>query len=200
VTDAQQQLQVQQQRCERPHVVRTAALLEDAQLPVARLAVRATIDAAVATGPSEVIGHRRVVIRTTGGAEYLSLEVLVRQRPSEARTQELRAQLEQSIKGALPELVVSVRVRVGELPPPGPEDPTRQLDDTRTLLFDERASLTGDQQLTEVLDDNPTELIDEQPTEAVDAPVFTPSGTVEDALALALSEAVGEALTVGVPV
>jgi hypothetical protein len=132
----------------------------------------AAVDAAVATGPSEVIGHRRVVIRTTGGAEYLSLEVLVRQRPSEARTQELRAQLEQSIKGALPELVVSVRVRVGELPPPGPEDPTRQLDDTRTLLFDERASLTGDQQLTEVLDDNPTELIDEQPTEAVDAPVL----------------------------
>jgi hypothetical protein len=39
----------------------------------------AAVDAAVATGPPEVIGHRRVVVRSAGGAEYLSLEVLIRQ-------------------------------------------------------------------------------------------------------------------------
>ena len=61
---------------------------------------------------------------------------------------------------------------LSKLPPPGPEDPTRQLDDTRTLLFDERASLGDDGQPTEVFDDRPTELLDEQPTEAVDAPVL----------------------------
>ncbi|MGI9116257.1 MAG: hypothetical protein ACR2JV_01305 [Gaiellales bacterium] len=117
----------------------------------------AAVDAAVATGPAEVIGHRRVVVRSTSGAEYLSLEVLARQRPAPERARAIAEQLERSIKGALPELVVSVRLRVGELPPAGPEDPTRLAEATRTLVFDEEA--------TRLADDQPTELIEDQPTE-----------------------------------
>ncbi|MGI9187638.1 MAG: hypothetical protein ACR2J9_09040 [Gaiellales bacterium] len=124
----------------------------------------AAVDAAVATGPPEVIGHRRVVVRSTGGAEYLSLEVLMRQRVAAGRAQEICSALEQSIKGALPDLVVSVRIRVGELPPAGPEDPTRQLDDTRTQVFDEEA--------TAFVDDQPTELLEDQPTETDVDPVL----------------------------
>ena len=115
------------------------------------------VDAAVATGPPEVIGHRRVVVRATGGAEYLSLDVLVRRAPTPDRAAEIRAQLERSIKGALPDLVVAVRVRVGELPPPGPDDPTRVGDDARTVVYDEEA--------TRAIADQPTEAIADQPTE-----------------------------------
>ncbi len=125
---------------------------------------QAAVDAAVATGPSEILGHRRIIVRSTGGAEYLSLEVLVRQRPTAERMRELRTVLEQSIRGALPDLVVSVQVRVGELPPPGPEDPTRHLDESRTQLFDEEATLWAE--------DQPTELIEDQPTETVSDPVL----------------------------
>ena len=117
----------------------------------------AAVDAAVATGPPEVIGHRRVVVRSAGGAEYLSLEVLMRQRVAAGRAQEICSALEQSIKGALPDLVVSVRIRVGELPPAGPEDPTRQLDDTRTQVFDEEATVFAEDQPTELIEDQPTE-------------------------------------------
>ena len=124
----------------------------------------AAVDAAVATGPPEVIGHRRVVVRSAGGAEYLSLEVLMRQRVAAGRAQEICSALEQSIKGALPDLVVSVRIRVGELPPAGPEDPTRQLDDTRTQVFDEEATVFAE--------DQPTELIEDQPTETDADPVL----------------------------
>jgi hypothetical protein len=124
----------------------------------------AAVDAAIATGPPEVIGHRRVVVRSTGGAEYLSLEVLIRQRVIAGRAQEICSALEQSIKGALPDLVVSVRVRVGELPPAGPDDPTRQLDDSRTLVYDEEATL--------FVEDQPTELLEEQPTETDVDPVL----------------------------
>ena len=116
---------------------------------VARPEEADAVAAAVATGPPEVIGHRRVVIRASGGAEHLSAEVLLRRDPDPARAAEIRSQLERAIKGALPELVVSVRLRVGELPAPGPDDPTRQAEPTATLVFDE--------------------LADERPTEAIDA-------------------------------
>ena len=122
------------------------------------------VHAAVATGPPEVIGHRRVVIRSTGGAEYLSLEVLMRQRVAAGRAQEICSALEQSIKGALPDLVVSVRIRVGDLPPAGPDDPTRQLDDSRTQVFDEEA--------TAFIEDQPTELLEDQPTQTDVDPVL----------------------------
>jgi hypothetical protein len=131
----------------------------------------AAVDAAVATGPPEVIGHRRVVVRSTGGAQYLSLEVLVRQRLAAGRSREISSALEQSIKGALPELVISVRIRVGELPPPGSEDPTRQIDDSRTQIFDEEA--------TQFAEDQPTELLEDQPTETDHDPVL-PSAPWQD--------------------
>lgn len=124
----------------------------------------AAVDAAVATGPPEVIGHRRVVVRSTGGAEYLSLEVLMRQRVAAGRAQEICSALEQSIKGALPDLVVSVRIRIGDLPPAGPDDPTRQLDDSRTQVFDEEA--------TAFIEDQPTELLEDQPTQTDVDPVL----------------------------
>ena len=117
----------------------------------------AAVDAAVATGPPEVIGHRRVVVRATGGAEYLSLEVLVRQRCSAEQMLEVREALERAIRGALPDLVVSVRIRVGELPPVGSEDRTRQLDDTRTQVFDEEATRFSEDEATQV-DDEPTQV------------------------------------------
>ena len=124
----------------------------------------AAVDAAVATGPPEVIGHRRVVVRSTGGAEYLSLEVLMRQRVAAGRAQEICSALEQSIKGALPDLVISVRIRIGDLPPAGPDDPTRQLDDSRTQVFDEEA--------TAFIEDQPTELLEDQPTQTDVDPVL----------------------------
>lgn len=124
----------------------------------------AAVDAAVATGPPEVIGHRRVVVRSTGGAEYLSLEVLMRQRVAAGRAQEICSALEQSVKGALPDLVVSVRIRIGDLPPAGPDDPTRQLDDSRTQVFDEEA--------TAFIEDQPTELLEDQPTQTDVDPVL----------------------------
>lgn len=103
------------------------------------------VEAAVATGPPEVVGHRRVVVRQSSGAEYLSLEVLLRTPAPADRMAEIRHQLERTIRGALPEVVVSVRIRIGELPPPGPEDDTR-LDLTRP--FDAES---GDEQPTEAL-------------------------------------------------
>lgn len=122
------------------------------------------VDAAVATGPPEVIGHRRVVVRSTGGAEYLSLDVLVRRLPDPQRVAEIRGQLERSIKGALPELVVSVRVRAGELPPPGPEDPTRNAAEERTRVFDEEATQAGDERPTERLDLDETARLPAEPS------------------------------------
>lgn len=70
------------------------------------------VEAAIAHGPPEVIGFRRVVIRGTGGAEYLSVEALLRQKLSAERSVGIRTALESTIKSALPNLVVSVRLRV----------------------------------------------------------------------------------------
>lgn len=70
------------------------------------------VEAAIAHGPPEVIGFRRVVIRGTGGAEYLSVEALLRQKVSAERAVGIRTALESTIKSALPNLVVSVRLRV----------------------------------------------------------------------------------------
>lgn len=72
------------------------------------------VEAAIAHGPPEVIGFRRVVIRGTGGAEYLSVEALLRQKVSGDRAVGIRWALESTIKSALPNLVVSVRVRVSD--------------------------------------------------------------------------------------
>ena len=72
------------------------------------------VEAAIAHGPPEVIGFRRVVIRGTGGAEYLSVEALLRQKVSAERAVGIRTALESTIKSALPNLVVSVRLRVNE--------------------------------------------------------------------------------------
>ncbi|MEI7439900.1 MAG: hypothetical protein WCK20_09555 [Thermoleophilia bacterium] len=72
------------------------------------------VEAAIAHGPPEVIGFRRIVIRGTGGAEYLSVEARLRQRVSPERAVGVRTALESTIKAALPNLVVSVRLRVSD--------------------------------------------------------------------------------------
>ncbi len=72
------------------------------------------VEAAIAHGPPEVIGFRRVVIRGTGGAEYLSVEALLRQKVSAERAVGIRTALESTIKSALPNLVISVRLRVND--------------------------------------------------------------------------------------
>lgn len=61
-----------------------------------------------------MIGFRRVVVRGTGGAEYLSVEALLRQKVAGERAVGIRTALESTIKSALPNLVVSVRLRVSE--------------------------------------------------------------------------------------
>lgn len=78
------------------------------------------VEAAVAHGPAEVIGFRRIVIRGTGGAEYLSVEALLRQKTTVERAVGIRWTLESAIKAALPNLVVSVRLRVGDVTAAGP--------------------------------------------------------------------------------
>jgi divalent metal cation (Fe/Co/Zn/Cd) transporter len=70
------------------------------------------IEAVVAQGPGEVLGHRRVVVRTTGGAEYLSFEVLVRPPVPVQRREAIRATLEDGCRTALPHLVPTVSLRV----------------------------------------------------------------------------------------
>ncbi len=72
------------------------------------------VEAVIAHGPPEVIGFRRVVIRGTGGAEYLSVEALLRQQVAAERAVGIRTALESTIKSALPNLVVSVRLRVSD--------------------------------------------------------------------------------------
>ncbi|MSO47808.1 MAG: hypothetical protein EXQ67_06965 [Thermoleophilia bacterium] len=72
------------------------------------------VEAAIAHGPAEVIGFRRIVVRRTGGAEYLSVEALLRQKVTAARAVGIRTALESVIKSALPNLVISVRLRVAD--------------------------------------------------------------------------------------
>ncbi len=72
------------------------------------------VEAAIAHGPPEVIGFRRIVIRGTGGAEYLSVEARLRQRVSPERSTGVRTALESTIKAALPNLVVSVQLRASD--------------------------------------------------------------------------------------
>ena len=71
------------------------------------------IAAVMSQAPPDVVGHRRVVVRSTGGAEYLSFDVLLKGRITLAREQAIRALLEQMVRRALPDLVVTVRFSVG---------------------------------------------------------------------------------------
>lgn len=94
------------------------------------------VEDAIIHGPPEVVGHRRLVVRTTGGAQYLSVEVLLRRAVQPGRAQAIRLQLERQIKVILPDLVVDVRpvldpdaaVRPGPEPTRSYEDATEPLD------------------------------------------------------------------------
>ena len=55
------------------------------------------IAAVMSQAPPDVVGHRRVVVRSTGGAEYLSFDVLLKERITLAREQAIRALLEQML-------------------------------------------------------------------------------------------------------
>jgi len=67
------------------------------------------VEGAITHGPAEVVGHRRVVVRSTGGADYLSVEVLLRPGVPAGRAQGVRDALEHAVKRALPDLVISVK-------------------------------------------------------------------------------------------
>ena len=101
------------------------------------------VEDAIIHGPPEVAGHRRLVVRSTGGAQYLSVEVLLRRTVPPGRALAIRAQLEHQIKLILPDLVVDVRpvldpdaaVRPAPEPTRSYEDATEPLDEaTRPLV------------------------------------------------------------------
>ncbi len=95
------------------------------------------VEAAIIHGPPEVAGHRRLVVRSTGGAQYLSVEVLLRRPVAPGRAEAIREHLQHAVKQALPELVVDVRpvldphASVTQAP-----DPTRSYEDATELLDD----------------------------------------------------------------
>ncbi len=68
------------------------------------------VESAIAIGPAGVRGYRRLIVRSTGGADYLSVDLLVDPDISPARRQAIRYYLEQSIHAGLPDLVVTVKI------------------------------------------------------------------------------------------
>ncbi|MFM7247528.1 MAG: hypothetical protein ACKO2Y_08685 [Actinomycetota bacterium] len=98
--------------------------------------VRAVEDAII-HGPPEVAGHRRPVVRSTGGAQYLSVEVLLRRAVQPGRALAIRAELEHRIRQILPDLVVDVRPVLDPDAAVRPAlDPTRSYEDATELLDD----------------------------------------------------------------
>ena len=73
----------------------------------------AAIVAVLAHGPGEALGYRRIVVRSTGAADYLSVEVLIRDDVPALRRQAIRDSLEQSIRLSLPDVVASVNLHPG---------------------------------------------------------------------------------------
>ena len=95
------------------------------------------VEDAIIHGPPEVAGHRRLVVRSTGGAQYLSVEVLLRRAVQPGRAQAIRVQLEHQIKAILPDLVVDVRPVLDPDAAVRPAlEPTRSYDDATELLDD----------------------------------------------------------------
>jgi divalent metal cation (Fe/Co/Zn/Cd) transporter len=93
------------------------------------------VEAAIIHGPPEVAGHRRLVVRSTGGAQYLSVEVLLRRPVAPGRAQAIRDHLQHAIKQALPELVVDVRpVLDPDAAVAAAPDPTRSYEDATERL------------------------------------------------------------------
>ncbi|MEY4226687.1 MAG: hypothetical protein RL190_1444, partial [Actinomycetota bacterium] len=100
------------------------------------------VEDAIIHGPPEVAGHRRLIVRSTGGAQYLSVEVLLRRAVQPGRAQAIRAQLEHQIKAILPDLVVDVRPVLDPDAAVRPAlEPTRSYDDATELLDDATRAL-----------------------------------------------------------
>jgi hypothetical protein len=69
----------------------------------------AVVVAAIAYGPTDAVGHRRLIVRRSGGVERLEVEILLRSGLSAERRAEVSALLEASIATSLEGMAVSVR-------------------------------------------------------------------------------------------
>jgi hypothetical protein len=69
----------------------------------------AVVVAAIAYGPTDAVGHRRMIVRQAGGVERLEVEVVMRAGVSAERMAEVVSILEASIASSLEGLAVTVR-------------------------------------------------------------------------------------------
>lgn len=75
---------------------------------------RAIVNAAIANGPADAAGHRRIVIRQSGGVERLEVEVVMRAGTAPERADAVRRLLEAALETSLVDLAVEVRPRSAE--------------------------------------------------------------------------------------
>lgn len=74
---------------------------------------RSVVIAAIANGPADAAGYRRIVVRQSGGVERLEVEVVMRSGTSLDRAAEVGRLLEAAMQATFDELAVEVRPRVG---------------------------------------------------------------------------------------
>lgn len=74
---------------------------------------RAVVIAAVANGPADAAGYRRIVVRQSGGVERLEVEIVMRAGTPPDRVREVGRLLEAAIQATLEDVAVEVRPRVG---------------------------------------------------------------------------------------
>lgn len=75
---------------------------------------RAVVIAAVANGPADAAGYRRIVVRQSGGVERLEVEIVMRAGTPPDRVREVGRLLEAAIQATLEDVAVEVRPRVGD--------------------------------------------------------------------------------------
>lgn len=75
---------------------------------------RAVVNAAIANGPADAVGHRRIIVRQSGGVERLEVEVIMRAGTAGPRADEVGRLLEAAIQAMLEDLAVEVRIRTGD--------------------------------------------------------------------------------------
>lgn len=75
---------------------------------------RAVVIAAVANGPADAAGYRRIVVRQSGGVERLEVEIVMRAGTPPERVREVGRLLEAAIQATLEDVAVEVRPRVGD--------------------------------------------------------------------------------------
>lgn len=71
----------------------------------------AVVVGAIAYGPTDAVGHRRLIVRRSGGVERLEVEIVLRNGLEPERVTEVTTLLEASIAASLEGMAVSVRPR-----------------------------------------------------------------------------------------